>query len=107
MERPNTIPSLLSRLFQLRWGNLGKMGKMLVVAGLLSLGVAVGSFGTCLFGSCPLSSSPCSTTASASPCDSAAAADDDAPCPYAAQAAAQAAAPDDEEGEDGPPCHRD
>lgn len=87
VQRAKTLSGLILQYLGTRWAALGKVGKLLVVGGLLAFAVASLQLGACLFGGCP--------SARQSPCELRS----DEPCPYAAERAAAA-----ERAED-PPCH--
>jgi hypothetical protein len=116
VQRAKTTLGLLAQLIKLRWGGLGKRGRILFF-GLVALGgLTALQLGTCVLGGCPCSSSPsssspCSLSAQQEPC-SGAAMDEDQPCPYSTGAGYEAGYAEAYEtaepaaDEDVPPCHQ-
>ena len=102
VARAKTITGLLLQALRLRWAALGGKGKTLLFAGLVLAGAVGLQLGVCAFGACP-ASGPCSR--GDSPCAADAAADPDAPCPYSARQAEEAAAVEAAEPTEHPPCH--
>lgn len=99
MARAKTLTGLFFQFFRMRWEALGKRGKLLLLAGLALASVAAFHVGTCYLSGCAASNAPCDI-----PC-STEAVDEDAPCPYAARAAAEQAAAE-QAAADVPPCQR-
>ncbi len=95
VQRAKSTLGLLAQLLKVRWGKLGRGGRLMVFGGLILAALAAVQVGACMMGGCPLSaSSPCA----AGPCpySGAEAEPSDEPCPYSSPAQE---APTEE------PCH--
>ncbi|MCA9604935.1 MAG: hypothetical protein KC619_05050 [Myxococcales bacterium] len=96
VQRAKTLTGLILQYLRTRWAGLGRGGKLFLFGGLVLAAVAAYQAGSCMLGGCH--------AAQQSPCQMRG---DDAPCPYAAQRAADEAAADEAAAdEDVPPCHR-